>query len=350
MKRIKKLLLIALALLMVMSLVACNQTGDAGGEDAPEENNAGQEDSPDNEPDLEEVPSVAIIVPGPINDMGWNSLGFQGVRLLEEQYGAKISYTENVSESDAEGILRDYGTSEFEVVFVHGAIFQDAMVRAAQSSPDTTYILTSGFESDEPNIASIEFLDKQQGFLMGVFSALMTESDIVGVIGGIEIPPIANSVKGFTAGVEYIDPDITVLSTMSGTVEDASDVKEIAFSQIDQGADYVSGLANQAGLGALQATAERGVYSVGAYADQFSVEPRSVVTSVAKDVTVGFDHVYKKILDGTIENKAYEIGAAQGSIYFTPYHDFADMIPADVQERIDEIVADLIAGEIDIQI
>ena len=183
---------------------------------------------------------------------------------------------------------------------------------------------------------------------MGAFAALMTETGTVGVIGGAEIPPITNAVAGFAVGAEYADPSVRVLSAMTGSFEDVSAAKETALSMIDQNADYIAAIANQAGLGPLEATAERGVYSIGANVDQFETSPESVVVSVEKDVTIAYDFAFTNIIDGTLDADIYRIGAAEGLIFFSPYHDFEDFVPDSVRDRLDEIMADLVEGRVTI--
>ncbi len=339
MKNSMRFVVFLLVVIMLVSLTGCTQSG--GQEPAGGDGGEAPADPP------EEAPSVALVLPGPISDMGWNASGYEGLMIIESQYGAEVSYAENVSESDAEGVMRDYANAGFDIVFVHGAVFQDAMANAAPDCPDTMFVITNYYESDAPNIVAVAVADAEQGFLMGAFSALMTKSGTVGVIGGIEIPPITDAVKGFAVGAAYADPDVKVLSAMTGSVEDAGLAKEVALSMIDQGADFVSAIANQAGLGVLEATADKGMYSVGANVDQFDASPDSVVTSVTKEVSKAYDFIYSKYLEGDLNPEIYRIGAKEDLIYLTPYHDFEDFVPEEVKTRIQEITQDLIDGKVD---
>ena len=54
---------------------------------------------------------------------------------------------------------------------------------------------------------------------------LVTETGKIGVIGGEAIPPITKAVEGFEL-VQICNPDVEVLSAMTGTFNDINKIKE----------------------------------------------------------------------------------------------------------------------------
>ena len=342
MKKLFKGIALLLMLAMLFSIVGCAGTP----EEEPAEEPA---EEPTEEPTEEpmDVPSVALLLPGPINDMGWNASAYSGLMLIQDTYGAETSYTESVGQSDMEEVFRSYAAIGFDLVFGHGSQFTDAAIAVAAEFPDTMFVLINGNAPTEPNLACVQVADEQQGFLMGAFAALMTESGTVGVIGGLEIPPITNAVNGFVAGANYIDPEIEVLSSMTGSFDDVNAAKETALAYIDQGADYVGAIANQAGLGSIEACEERGVYAIGANQDQFDISPESVVVSVMKEVPVAFDFAYKTFKDGDLMPQVYRLGVKEGVVFLSSFHDFEDFVPQEVKDRMDDVIAELAAGNIE---
>jgi basic membrane protein A len=65
------------------------------------------------------------------------------------------------------------------------------------------------------------------------------------------------------------------------------------------GADIVFQIAAAAGMGVLQASGERGLYSIGVDTNQNAIVPGHVVASDIKDVGKSILNVYKTIKDGT---------------------------------------------------
>lgn len=333
MKKFIKGIALLLMLAMLFTVVGCGGTAEEPAEEPSEE--------------PMDVPSVALLLPGPINDMGWNASAYSGLKLIEDSYGADTSYTESIGQSDMEEVFRSYASIGYDIIFGHGSQFTDAAVAVAAEFPDTMFILVNGEAPTEPNLACVQVADEQQGFLMGAFAALMTETGTVGVIGGQEIPPITNAVAGFVAGAEYVDPDVEVLSSMTGSFDDVNAAKEMALAFIDSGADYVAAIANQAGLGSIEACEERGVYAIGANQDQFDISPDSVVVSVLKEVPIAFDFAYKTFMDGNLNAEVYRLGVKEGVVFFSDYHDYEDFVPQDVKDRLAEVEAELSADNIE---
>ncbi len=56
-------------------------------------------------------------------------------------------------------------------------------------------------ESEVANVASIMFKEQEGAFLAGAAAALMTKSDKIGFVGGMDIPVITRFHAGFVAGV-----------------------------------------------------------------------------------------------------------------------------------------------------
>ncbi len=52
--------------------------------------------APDNEKDT--TLKVAMLLPGPIDDGGWNQSGYEGLQLIERKLGAKVAFTASVTQ------------------------------------------------------------------------------------------------------------------------------------------------------------------------------------------------------------------------------------------------------------
>ena len=66
----------------------------------------------------EEKPlKVALILTGVANDMGWNQAAYEGLELLEKEYGCEVAYTENCTTDDMAAALTDYAAAGYDIVF-----------------------------------------------------------------------------------------------------------------------------------------------------------------------------------------------------------------------------------------
>jgi basic membrane protein A len=289
---------------------------------------------------------VALALPGPISDNGWSASAYEGLQMIESKYGADVSYSENVGTSDMEDVFRSYAELGYDIIFGHGSQFTDAIKAVASEYTDIQFIIINGNSASEPNIACVQVADDQQGFMMGAIAALLTKSGTVGVIGGVEIPPIKMAVDGFMLGAKYTDPGVEVLSTLTGSFDDVAKAKETALAMIGNGADIVGAIANQAGLGSIEACRERGILAVGSNQDQNPVAPDTVVVSVVKSIPVLFTFAFEQINAGTFEQKVYRLGVNEGAVFLSPWHGFEDKVSDDVKARLKEIETAIGSGSV----
>jgi basic membrane protein A and related proteins len=294
----------------------------------------------------EKTMKVGLALPGPISDNGWSASAYEGLMMIENEYSAEVSYAESVGTSDMEDVFRSYAELGYDIIFGHGSQFTDAIHAVSEDYTDIQFIIINGNAPKEPNVACVQVGDDQQGFMMGAIAALLTKTGTVGVIGGVEIPPIKQAVDGYMLGAKYVNPDIEVLSTLTGSFDDVAKAKETALAMIGNGADLVGAIANQAGLGSIEACKEKGVLAIGSNQDQNSVAPDTVVVSVEKSIPVLFTFAFEKLEDGTLEQKVYRLGVNEGAVFLSPWHGFENKVSDDVKARLDEIKGVVGRGEV----
>jgi basic membrane protein A len=297
----------------------------------------------------EKTLKVGMILPGPVNDGGWSATAYDGLLRIEEEYGAEVSYNENTASSDYDEVFRLFATQGYDIIFAHGGQFADAALKIAKDFPEVQFCVTSTKMVAPPNVSSLYNDTAQQGFLEGVVAATVSKSNLVGIIGGMDIPSIADSVVGFEAGAKYVNPDIEVLTTYTGNFDDAVQAKEIALSMIARGADVVMQNAGPAGNGAIEACSEEGVYALGSVYDQSDLAPDAVLTSGIADMPKAFLVFVDKYLAGDFEAISLSSGIKEGTVYLAPYHDFEDVLTEEQKDIINDVFEELKSGEIDVR-
>lgn len=326
--RIMKKLSILMVLMFALSLLGCS-----GGQEPVEEASS------------EDQMKVAILLTGPINDQAWNATGYDGLVRIEEKFGAKVSYTESIAQSDMESAYMAYAGEGYDVIFGHGFEFTDAAAKVAESYPDTMFVTIAGGVINDTNLASLNVDNYEQGFLQGVVAGLVSENGKIGCIGGMEIPPIQDSVNGFAAGAKYVNPGIDVRIAYTGSFDDTARVKETSMAMVDDGVDVLMADAGQAILGAIAAAEERDIYAIGTNYDQNNFAPDNVVTSGIDDLPYCMVLVMDEIVEGTFTPDYHAYGIKEGAVYLSSFHGFADTLAPEILEEIEEIQASIENGE-----
>ncbi len=294
----------------------------------------------------EETIQVALVLDGKIDDMGWNQAGYEGLKQAESEHGVEIAYSEEVPIPDFEKALRDYASQGYDMIICHSSIAKDAVMNTANDYPDIAFLWTDGDETLD-NLAVIRPLAHEASYLAGMLAGEMTETNTVGMVGGIDIPSTHRSFAAFEAGLKDVNPQAELLVNWIGSFLDVSAGKEAALSQIESGADVIFGNGDGQNIGVLQAASEEEVLAIGAVRDQFEVAPTVVLTSVEWGFKDGISSVVGDFVDGNFEGKVYEISLEEGAD-LSPYHDNADLIPEDVKTKIEEKREEILSGEFEV--
>ncbi len=289
---------------------------------------------------------VALLTPGPISDQAWNSGAYQGLLRIRDSLSASVSHIQTRTPADFEENFRHYGAEGYQLVFGHGFEFQDAAERVGPEFPRTVFITTSGSRV-APNVSPMVFGFEDPSYVAGVLAGSLTKSNIVGAIGGTEIPPVRSSFAAFEAGARAVNPRVRILTSYVGNWEDASAGKEQAIAQIRRGTDFIFQNADAAGLGIFQAAREsKGVAVFGANVDQNAVAPDVIIGSVVIDLPRAFLSVARDVKAGRFQPGVLRLGSSLGVTRFVLNPTWRDRIPADVLARVDSTERRIITGEL----
>lgn len=259
---------------------------------------------------------VALVTPGSIADAAWNSGAYRGLVELRDSLGAEISNVEARTPAEQEEALRSYAAQGYRLVFGHGFEFQGIAERVSSEYPNTIFIITSG-ERVRGNVAPMIFRIEEATYLAGMAAGGTTRSNIIGFVGGIQLPPIVRGYEGWTNGARAVNPRISSRISYLGNFDDAGQGKEAALAQIHLGADVLTHNADAAALGLFQAVKENpSVRVIGANADQSTLAPGQVLGSAVLDLPRAFILVGREVKGGTFTPHVESFGVASGVVRF----------------------------------
>jgi basic membrane lipoprotein Med (substrate-binding protein (PBP1-ABC) superfamily) len=283
---------------------------------------------------------IAMVMPGPINDNDWNSVGYNGLKKAAEELGAEFAYSENVTDADAERVLRDYASRGYNLIIAHSFSFGSATLAVATDFPDITFMAGTATEL-APNMGTYDNPDYQGAYLAGMLAAGVSKSGVVGWVDGTPSPNMLANLHAYEAGAKEMNPEIKVLHTFIGSWYDPPKSKEAALAQVEQGADVLSAQ----GVGVIDAAKEKKVFALGAMTDQNYMGPDVVLTSVTWDLAPLIKGVAQSIIDGKWESKNWSFGIVEGSVQLAPFHGLDSSIPADVLTKVNQKFEDIKSGK-----
>ena len=211
----KKLLALALAGVMTLSMVACGS--------APAESKG------------EEGMKIAIVSsPSGVDDGSFNQDNYNGVlKFIDENAGATVNPVREETGDSAAAVqaVADI-VADYEVIVCCG--FQFAGIGdVAKENPNTKFILIDSWPTvegveltaDAPleNVYAAYYAEQESGFYAGMAAALETKTGKVAVVNGIAFPSNVNYQYGFECGVKYanetesLSVEVVELPSYAGT-------------------------------------------------------------------------------------------------------------------------------------
>lgn len=290
---------------------------------------------------------MGLLVPGSVSEEGWNRIGYNALKGVQEQLGATISYVElQQNPASFEKAFYDYASQGYQVILGHGFEFQDAALSVAEDYPETWFLISSS-DIHEGRVIGLHTDTSQPFYLMGVIAAKMGQK--AGLVGGMEIPPIQQAFEGFKNGVRSVDPDFPISEAYIGNFTDTTAAKEAALSMIAQGADFVLPNASGATVGGYQGIAESGaeVRSFSIFSDFTQVAPDNILGLYVADYAQGVVEVVRGIRDGAPPEANVVFGLKDEKVMqFTFREDGPVAVPDAIKAEVAEVAAQIAAGNI----
>ena len=297
---------------------------------------------------------IAVITDANFSDRGWGESSLNAARYIEQKYNFSIALEDNVAIPDIETTLRKYAESEYDLIIAHGFQWGEPALQVGQTYPQSKIVVFTGLVESR-NVGSI-FPQQQEGsFLLGALAGMMTNTSVIGFVGGEEYPNVVNIFEGYKQGAEWVNDNVTVIGTYLNDWDNPARGREAAISIIRQGADFMFHVADSSGQGVIQASHDSGIYALGAVQDQNHLAPDTVLSSFILDVDKAYDSVVKMVVDGNFTGKIFRPGielqrgsGGQGIVYLAPFHGLESKVPESVQEQLSKLTNEILQKKIEI--
>jgi len=292
---------------------------------------------------------VGLLTPGLTNDGSFNQVALEAMERLEDEGLVEFEVREEMADpATSEPVIREFAASGFDLVIGHGIELGEPVLRVASEFPDVNFTISGGADVvDKPteNVEAWTYDFSQQGYLSGFVAGALEGSDTVGIVGGPQLPFIEAAHAGFKLGIADTNPSASVLEVYAGNFDDVQKANEAATGLISQGATvlYCSGDGICNGVAAA-ADAAGDVLTIGVRGEAGGLGEKVNVASVDLDMYPTFQSYVDRTISGEFGNEAYISGLANEGLVLTPVNPVNERVPADLQQQVDQLVADLASG------
>jgi basic membrane protein A len=302
---------------------------------------------------------------GGIDDNSFNQTAWKGVLDAQEKLGISGRYLESQAETDYEANINSLLGGQCDVIITVGFLLGDATKKAAEANPNQKFsIVDFAYDPALANVLGQVYATDEAAFLAGYLSAGITKSKVVGVFGGINIPPVTIFMDGFYRGVEYYnsqkDTKVAVLGwnpqtregLFTNNFESLDDGRAFAQNLHDEGADIVLPVAGPVGLGSAALADELGTDKlkiIGVDADLYVTDPQKkhvYLTSITKRMDATVYGVIEAAMKGTFKAGVLVGSLSNGGVDLAPFHDMESLVPEELKKELAEIRKGIVGGTI----
>ena len=303
---------------------------------------------------------VALLLEDAAPDRGWNDLLRQGLEQARKELGVRtavvVAPPQGSNGLTQEGIFRA-AARQADLVLLSGARLHEILRNNAANFRQTKFgCIDTGIRA--ANIMCVTFADEQAAFLAGAAAAMLTADGTqsgsspraLGWLSAYETGAVRTMLNGFLEGARLVTPDMRILHRVIGSWTDTAAARAAVQEMLDQGAAVVVLSAGRAGLGTLDLLRQRQALAIGMDADQDSLMPGTVLTSIRKRadraveelVTAYADDRFQgaEIITYTLENGGVDI------TNFASYAAAGKPLPPRLLQRCKELRMELSRGSI----
>ena len=359
----KKILSLALVLVMVLSLAACG--GKTAAPAATEAAAAPAAEAPATEAPAAEAPAAAADVKlgfiflhdenstYDLNFMNGAKEACAALGLTEDQYIFRTNIPEGQECYDAACELADAGCN---IIFADSFGHEDYMIQAAQEFPEVQFCHATGTKAHTQGLSNYHnaFAAIYEGrYLAGVAAGMKLNEMIeagqftaeeakMGYVGAFTYAEVVSGYTSFYLGAKSVCPTVTMDVTFTGSWYDETAEKEGANKLIANGCKLISQHADS--MGAPTACETAGVPNVSYNGSTVAACPNTFIVSSRINWAPYYEYVVNCVKNGEAIAADWTGTIATGSVVLTDINEQA--AAAGTADKVAEVKAGIESGEL----
>lgn len=275
----------------------------------------------------------------------WDGVIHTALQAEEDAGRIDYDFVDDIGYSgDMELVLREVSEIDQPDIIFGDAFGNEEAVRAvAADYPDIAFVFGSGGGPADPNFSVFDNWIHEPAYLAGMLAGGLTESGIIGVVGGIPVPEVNRITNAFIAGAQSVNPEVETKVSFINSWFDPAAAKEAALAQIDAGADVL--YAER--FGVIEAADENDLIAVGNMSDQQELAPDNVITSVTWNMTPTVEYIIDQVAGGTYtaqDLKDFSMVAKGGAALAPINTELVKEVPAELVEQVQAKEAEIVSG------
>lgn len=169
---------------------------------------------------------IGLVLPYGINDPGWSSSHYQGMKSACDSFGVELLIRENVKTEECSAAVQSLIGDGAGMIYLCGNTYPAAALEVIQQNPKISFA-TMAIGAEAPNLTACFARMHQGRYLAGALAALQTKSGVIGYVASMARAPVVREINAFTLGARLINPNVRVVVAWSGVWADPEKETEV---------------------------------------------------------------------------------------------------------------------------
>ncbi len=317
-------------------------------------------------PKADDKVKAAFVIGGTLGDKSFIDSADRGLKKAVADFG--IEYVPIEASSDPAKIDAAFtdalNDESIDIIIQSQGDLTEKLLEIAPKYPEKKFVIFDNpFDFEKcpeckANVYAIQYAQNEGSYLAGYYAGLMSESKIIGAVGGQDIPVIQDFMIGYKQGaVDAGVKEENVLVQFAASWSDPAKGKELALTMYQQGADVVFQVAGGTGEGVFYAAEEAGKWAIGVDSDQALIieetnpdQAKVILTSMLKNVDNSMYRFFQLNSEGKVPWGTNELlGIAEGGVGLALNKYYEENTPQDVKDKMAEVIKKVTDGEITVK-
>ena len=287
-----------------------------------------------------------------LGDQGFNDSGWAGAQKAAKEFNLDADFIESSEQADYIPNL-SIAARKADVVVAMGFLMKDAVAKVAPVYPKTRFIFIDG-RVEARNVASFDFKGEEASFIAGYLAASVSKNKKIGIVNGMDIPPVLAYEYGFRSGITLFSVinkvELKVTRLTVGSFDDPVKGKSLAQNLLNSGCDLILQIAGNSGIGVIELFKQIKMpgYLISSDIDIEDQVPGRVLTCVMKRFDNAVYNALANFVRGDFKGGYYIIGLKENAVGITDMRHTSGLISKDTAETIRRIEALLRDGKISV--
>lgn len=289
----------------------------------------------------QDVPKIAFVYVGPVNDGGWSQHHHEAAMKVKEKFGDAIELIEQESVpegADAERVLTQMAISGADLIFTTSFGYMDPTINVAAKFPDVKFEHATGYKT-APNVSAYSARFYEGRAVTGYLAGAMTKTNKIGYIGSFPIPEVIRGINSSYIHAKKANPEVEISVVWISSWFDPAKEADATQALLDQGADVV--LAHTDSTAPLAVLEKAGGYGFGQAADMADYKPEPRLSSIIDEWAPYYIERVQAVIDGTWESANTWSGIGDGMVGIG---EITGPVPEDVKAAAEKLKADIAEG------